>query len=139
MLKFLTNPLFHPMSPMGTSSHVCEEANDNEPRCRYHGHEHQRSEVRRVNTRYFMVAVLAAGLLCSPAAQAKKPIVAVFDIEFQRVRKARKVKSALRDYLSARLVASGRFQVVPPGQLHKRMRSTRSRRGSPSASTSSVR
>ena len=77
--------------------------------------------VRLMNRGAVVLAVLVGGLLISPAVEAKKPIVAVFDIEARGFRVRARTLRNLRDYLSARLAASGRFQVVPHGQLHKRM------------------
>jgi len=54
-------------------------------------------------------------------AQARKPIVAVFDIEARRVRLASDVLSVLSDYLATSLTATGRYQVVPRDQLKKRL------------------
>ena len=65
--------------------------------------------------------VLAVGMLTSPAVEAKKPIVAVFDIEFQRVRLKRDAAEVLNNYLVDKVAASGKYQVVPRDQLKKRL------------------
>ncbi len=69
--------------------------------------------------RAFTVLVLLCCLLVSPATEARKTIVAVFDIEFKRVRMANSVRVALRDFIETRLTASGIYEVVPPDQLKK--------------------
>ena len=79
-------------------------------------------------TRYIVVAVMVtACLLCSPAVEAKKPIVAVFDIELRGVRMAGRVKDALRDYIETNLTTGGAYQVVPPDQLKKALSKQKTR------------
>ena len=65
------------------------------------------------------LAVMASVMLAGGMAEAKKPIVAVFNIEFQRVRMNSQVQDALRDYIETKLTSSGAYRVVPPGQLKK--------------------
>ena len=78
-----------------------------------------RTRVRKMNTRYIAVGILASCLLYSPAVEAKKVIVAVFNVEFSGVRMAGRVRDALRDYIETRLTSSGAYEVVPPDQLKK--------------------
>lgn len=66
-----------------------------------------------------VVAVLLSCLLPGPRVEAKKTIVAVFNIEFRRVRLARSVQEALRDFIETKMTASGVYEVVPPDQLKK--------------------
>ena len=68
---------------------------------------------------FLFATVLLSCLLTGPQAQARKTIVAVFNIEFKRVRMPGPVREALRDYIETRLTASGVYEVVPPGQLKR--------------------
>ena len=64
-------------------------------------------------------AVIISSLLAGSAAEAKKSIVAVFNIEFRRVRMAGPVGDALRDFIETKLAASGVYEVVPSDQLKR--------------------
>ena len=50
-----------------------------------------------------------------------RPIVAVFNIEAKGIRLPKKLLIRLSDYLSMKLAATGRYQVVPRDQLKKRL------------------
>jgi hypothetical protein len=50
-----------------------------------------------------------------------KPVVVVFDVEAQRLELPESLLGALGDHLAALLTKSGRYQVVPRGDLKKRL------------------
>ena len=69
------------------------------------------------------VCILLGCLLALPAlAGDEKPIVAVFPIEAKQVKIRRKTLEILNVFLPARMAASGAFQIVPPRDLHDRLR-----------------
>ena len=72
--------------------------------------------IRVITAVAFVLSTLAGAVV-----EAKKPIVAVFDIEFKRVRLRRAVVEVLNDYLADKVAASGQYQVVPRDQLKKRL------------------
>jgi len=60
--------------------------------------------------------------ICLPAkAEGPKPIVAVFQIEAKRITLDAKLLEALTDILSAKLTATGSFEVVPKNEIKKRL------------------
>ncbi len=61
-------------------------------------------------------------MLSGTAAQAGRPIVAVFDVDKdRRIRLPRATLLEMANYLSTRLTESGRYQVIPRDQLKKRL------------------
>lgn len=64
---------------------------------------------------------LAVLLLAPSSALAKKPIVAVFDIQAKAVRVKRSTLRMLSDYLATRLAAAGAYRVIPRSQLKKKL------------------
>jgi hypothetical protein len=67
---------------------------------------------------------LLAATLSNPQptwAKARKPIVAVFDIQSRGARLSRRQLSRLSDYLSAQLAATAAFQLVPRDKLKRRL------------------
>lgn len=82
---------------------------------------HQRSPVvkRLLNSKRTSILAGILCLLVSGAVEARKPIVAVFNIEFSGTRLAKRVEGALRDYLEVKLTSSGVYEVVPSDQLKK--------------------
>ena len=60
-------------------------------------------------------------LLASGASSAAPPVVAVFDIENQGTRLPRAVIDRLTTYLTTRVAATRRFQVVPRDQIKQRL------------------
>lgn len=78
---------------------------------------------------------LMAGLWSPPAgAQAKKTLVAVFDMEL-RAPLNRRARANLRDYLADRLAADGLFRVLPRGRLARHLAQQRPKRGQRSCHT----
>ncbi len=73
------------------------------------------------------VPAWALMLALSTPAEAKKPIVAVFDIEARRMRMGGQLRDALRDYVETRLTASGAYEVVPSDQLKKALSKQKTR------------
>jgi len=72
-----------------------------------------------VCSRWFAVLSL---LLAAPSpALAKKPIVAVFDIQTKQVRIKRATLRNLSDYLATKLAATGAYRVIPRSQLKKKL------------------
>jgi hypothetical protein len=65
-----------------------------------------------------MLAVLATSMAVTVTA---KPIVAVFDIEDSDVALTRGALTRLSDFLQTRLVGTGLFESLPPGQLRQRI------------------
>ena len=55
------------------------------------------------------------------AAAGEQPIVAVFDVEFKRMKASPDLVDGLTDYLFSRLVESGAFQIVPRAQVRERL------------------
>jgi hypothetical protein len=60
-------------------------------------------------------------LLAPSPALAKRPIVAVFDIQAKAVRIKRSTVRMLSDYLATRLAAAGTYRVIPRSQLKKKL------------------
>ncbi len=57
----------------------------------------------------------------SGVAEEKKPIVAVFDIQTQRIKLKKLLRQALSDYLVNQVAGTGYFQVVPRAQLRLKL------------------
>jgi formylglycine-generating enzyme required for sulfatase activity len=69
-------------------------------------------------------ALLLAWLAAGPALAADaRPVVAVFNVEGKRIKLDRALADALADHAAALLTETGRFQVVPRGQIRERLTS----------------
>ena len=64
-----------------------------------------------------VTAIFLSCLLVGMAAEAKKSIVAVFNIKFKRVRMTGPVRDGMRDFIETKLAASGSYEVVPPERI----------------------
>ena len=73
----------------------------------------QGEEMYRGFGSYLIAATATVMLLLSTAAEARAPRLAVFELELRRVRLSAEGARILRDYLSDRLAATGRYRVVP--------------------------
>jgi uncharacterized cupredoxin-like copper-binding protein len=72
--------------------------------------------------RGLFLAVVGLVLVGLPAqAVAKKPIVAVFDIEVKGVEISKEMLGRLSDYLASALAATGAYRVIPRSQLKQRL------------------
>lgn len=72
-----------------------------------------------------MLTVFVLGTLCmmtTSAYGAKKPILAVFDIEVRVVKMNKRTLDAFRSFLQVRIVQSGAFQAVPSSKIKKLLR-----------------
>ena len=57
----------------------------------------------------------------APGRPARAPVVAVFEVENRGTQLGAEMLARLTEYLSAQLTATGRFQVIPRGQLRRRL------------------
>lgn len=74
---------------------------------------------------FVVTMVVLAG--SGAARAARRPIVAVFDIELKRVRLAKDLLSALWETMTTKLTESGRYQVVPRDKLKARLKQEKRR------------
>jgi hypothetical protein len=73
--------------------------------------------------RSVIAAVLSTTCVCmdAGAAEDKKPILAVFNIEVQRAKLSEEAIVALSDYLATQIAETGLYQIVPRDELKKRL------------------
>ena len=70
----------------------------------------------------FATMAAAGFILCATAtADARQPIVAVFNVEAKGVALTDETLDRLSDYLGSTLVATGRYQIVPRSQIKSRL------------------
>jgi hypothetical protein len=71
--------------------------------------------------RYSSALLLLASAIATRAAAESRPVVAVFDVEVQRVKLQRDAIAALSDYLATQIAETGAYQIVPRDELKKRL------------------
>ncbi len=69
--------------------------------------------------RLTLLATACCLTFCQAAEAREAVVVAVFNIEFKRVKMARSAREALRDYIEVRLAASRAYEVVPKHKIKK--------------------
>lgn len=75
-----------------------------------------------MKTDRLLAILLPALFLATPvASQEHKPVVAVFNIQVKRIKRAPALLDGLSEHLATRLAETGKFQVAPRDQLKKRL------------------